>query len=102
MLRARQKLGKYRITGRISSGPLADVYRAIDTIHKTKVALKLPKTSGGVSEEEYLHEVQVAVKLQHPNILSVITVAGQALINWLLLRREFTRKLEFAEGTAEA
>lgn len=71
MLRARQKLDKYRILGRIASGPLADVYKAFDTIHKTRVALKIPKTSGGLSEEEFLHEVQVAVKLQHPNILSV-------------------------------
>ena len=71
MLRARQKLGKYRIISRIASGPLADVYRAFDTIHKTRVALKIPKLSGGLTEEQLLHEVKVAVKLQHPNILSV-------------------------------
>lgn len=71
MLRTRQKIDKYRIISRISSGPLADVYSAFDTIHKTKVALKIPKTSGGITEEEILHEVQVAVKLRHPNILSV-------------------------------
>ena len=71
MLRSRQKLDKYRILGRIASGPLADVYKAFDTIHKKRVALKIPKTSGGISDEEFLHEVQVAVKLKHPNILSV-------------------------------
>ena len=37
-LRARQKIGKYRILGRIASGPLADVYRAFDTIHRERVA----------------------------------------------------------------
>lgn len=71
MLRARQKLGKYRILGRIASGPLADVYRASDTIHKTRVALKIPKLGSGVSHEDFLHEVQVAFKLDHPNILKV-------------------------------
>ncbi len=71
MLRARQKLGKYRILGRIASGPLADVYKAFDTIHKTRVALKIPKADGNVSHEDFLHEVQVAAKLRHPNILSV-------------------------------
>ncbi len=71
MLRARQRLGKYRIVSRIASGHLADVYRAFDTIHKTRVALKIPKISGSFTEEEFLHEVQVAVKLQHPNILAV-------------------------------
>lgn len=71
LLRTRQKLGKYRITGRIASGPLADVYRAHDTIHKTNVALKIPKPNGGISDDDFLHEVQVAAKLRHPNILAV-------------------------------
>lgn len=71
MLRARQKLGKYRILGRIASGPLADVYKAADTIHKTRVALKIPKTAHGASHDDFLHEVQVATRLQHPNILTV-------------------------------
>ncbi len=71
MLRARQKLGKYRIVGRIASGPLADVYRATDTIHKTRVALKIPKLGSSISHEDFLHEVQVAFKLDHPNILKV-------------------------------
>ena len=66
MLRARQKLGKYRILGRIASGPLADVYRAADTIHKTRVALKVPKLGNGIGSEDFLHEVQVAFKLDHP------------------------------------
>lgn len=71
MLRARQKLGKYRILGRIASGPLADVYKAADTIHRTRVALKIPKTESGATHEDFLHEVQIAAKLVHPNILSV-------------------------------
>ena len=72
MLRARQKIGKYRILGRIASGPLADVYRAYDTIHKSRVVLKIPKESRLSGHEEFLHEVQVATRLKHRNILSVI------------------------------
>ena len=75
MLRTRQKIGKYRILGRIASGPLADVYRAFDTIHKTRVALKIPKSGDHTGEEEFLHEVQVAAKLRHPNILSVLNAS---------------------------
>jgi len=71
VFRARQKLGKYRILGRISSGPLADVYRAFDTIHKDRVALKIPRGTDSASEEDFLHEVRVATKLRHPNILFV-------------------------------
>ena len=75
MLRARQKIGKYKILSRISSGPLADVYAAHDTIHKQRVALKIPREGDNTGHEEFLHEVQVAAKLQHPNILSVINAS---------------------------
>jgi serine/threonine protein kinase len=49
LLKARQKIGKYRILGRIASGPLADVYRAYDTIQKQRVALKMPKADAYTS-----------------------------------------------------
>ena len=75
MLRVRQKIGKYRILGRIASGPLADVYRAYDSIHKERVALKIPKFGSDADEEEILHEVQVAIKLKHPNILQVLNAS---------------------------
>lgn len=70
MLKARQKLGKYRIVSRIATGPLADVYSAHDTIHDSKVALKLPRIEDD-GLDDVLHEVRVAVKLEHPNILTV-------------------------------
>jgi len=75
VLRARQKIDKYRILGRISSGPMADVYRAFDTIQKTRVALKIPKADDITGEQEFLHEVQVATRLRHPNILSVLNAS---------------------------
>ena len=75
MLRARQKIGKYRILGRIASGPLASVYRAYDSIQKQRVALKIPKQDHHTGHEEFLHEVQVATKLRHPNILSVLNAS---------------------------
>ena len=75
MLRARQKIGKYKITGRIASGPLADVYSAYDGIQKQRVALKIPREDQHTGHEEFLHEVQVATKLQHPNILTVLNAS---------------------------
>ncbi|MDJ0709305.1 MAG: serine/threonine-protein kinase [Woeseiaceae bacterium] len=75
MLRARQKIGKYRILGRIASGPLADVYRAHDTVQNVKVALKVPRPDSNTGEDEFLHEVRVATKLRHPNILSVLNAS---------------------------
>ena len=74
-LRARQRVGKYRILGRIADGPLAHVYRAQDTIQNMRVALKIPKGDSHTGHEEFLHEVRMATKLGHPNILSVLNAS---------------------------
>ena len=71
LIKARQKLGKYRILSRIASGPQADVFKAYDTIHNTRVALKLPKIEGNNGLDDVLHEVRVATRLHHPNILAI-------------------------------
>jgi serine/threonine-protein kinase len=105
MLRARQKIGKYRILGRIASGPLADVYRAFDTIHKTRVALKIPKPGDHTGEEEFLHEVQVAAKLRHPNILSVLNamyIEDHFVIAMELGEESLAERLERRISTARA
>ena len=73
MLRARQKLGKYRIECRLSNGPIAAVYQAFDTISGTHVALKIPHASA--MDEYFLadfkREARLAPELEHPNILPI-------------------------------
>ncbi len=104
-LRARQKIGKYRILGRIASGPLADVYRAFDTIHRIRVALKIPKSGDHSGEEEFLHEVQVATRLQHPNILSVLNASyidGRFVIAMELGEESLADRIERRISTARA
>ena len=115
MLRARQSLGKYRIIGRIATGPMADVYRAFDTIHKTRVALKIPKADQNVTVDDFLHEVQVAVNLQHPNILAVqnasyidnhfviaMELGEESLAHRMERRMSTARALHFAEQALAA
>ena len=105
MLRARQKIGKYRILGRIASGPLADVYRAYDTIQKRRVALKIPKADTHTGHEEFLHEVQVATKLQHPNILAVLNASyidGHFVIAMELGEESLADRIERRISTARA
>ena len=109
LLKARQKIGKYNILGRIASGPLADVYRAYDTIHKMRVALKIPKSGDNSGHEEFLHEVQVATRLNHPNILSVLNASyigdrfviamelgGESLANRIERRTSNARAIDLA------
>ena len=73
VLRARQKLGKYRIERRLSDGPLAAVYQAFDTIHGLRVALKIPhrRMMDDYFLADFRKEVRVLAKLDHPNILPI-------------------------------
>ncbi len=73
VLKARQKLGKYKIEKRISEGGFASVYQAYDTIEGVHVALKIP-TAASVNPEmlkDFRNEVRLASKLVHPNILPI-------------------------------
>lgn len=73
MLRARQKLGKYRIERRISEGSIASVYAARDTIHDQAVALKIPHKDSMTEFflADFKREARLAPRLEHPNILSI-------------------------------
>jgi serine/threonine-protein kinase len=77
LFRARQKIGKYRIVKRLSNGPLADVFHAFDTIHHAHVALKVPHVRTGKIDdvEDFVNEVRVSARLDHPNILPVQNAA---------------------------
>jgi len=72
-LRVRQRLGKYRIEGRLGEGGFATVYRAMDTIMGTRVALKVPH--GNSVDDELLsafrREARLVAKLEHPGILQI-------------------------------
>ena len=73
MLRAKQKLGKYRIERRLAEGGFAAVYRAFDTIEGVRVALKIPHAHLVNAEvmEDFRREVRLAARLDHANILPV-------------------------------
>jgi serine/threonine protein kinase len=72
-LRARSRLGKYRIVSRLGTGGYANVYKAYDTIEGVHVALKVP--FGEAAKGEYLsafrREIKLTAKLDHPNILPI-------------------------------
>jgi hypothetical protein len=73
LLRARQKLGKYRIERRIADGPVAAVYRARDTIQGVHVALKIPHKNAMTEYflADFRREARLASRLEHPNILPI-------------------------------
>jgi serine/threonine-protein kinase len=77
MPRARQTLGKYRIEKRLSRGPRASVYRAFDTIHSVKVALKIAEPALMSDEflDEFRREARLSVRMEHQNVLPIQNAA---------------------------
>ncbi len=73
MPRARQALGKYRIEKRLAVGPRATVFRAYDTIHGIRVALKIADSTMVSDEflEDFRREARLSVKMEHPNVLPI-------------------------------
>ena len=72
-LRARQRLGKYRIIRRLAQGGFAEVYHAHDTIEGVPVALKVPHAHlvDRALLDAFRAEVRLTVRLDHPNILPI-------------------------------
>lgn len=65
---------RYRLTSRIGSGGMAEVYEAVDFVNKQTVAVKILKESL-VSDEQnvarFEHEVVACASMHHPNIIKV-------------------------------
>jgi eukaryotic-like serine/threonine-protein kinase len=89
-LRARQRLGKYRIEKALGEGGYAKVYQALDTIEGVRVALKLPNQrwmSTPAVMEDFRKEVRLTARLSHPHILPIKNaefIEGQFVIAYPL------------------
>src|SRR5687768_5506350 len=72
--RLRQLYGdQYVIEGLIGRGGMAEVYRAMDVKHGRPVAVKLlgPDIGYSLAVDRFMREIEIAARLQHPNILPV-------------------------------
>jgi serine/threonine protein kinase len=107
VLRARQKLGKYRIKKRLADGPIASVYEARDTIQDLSVALKVPHASAMTDFflADFKREARLAPVLEHPNILSIRDasyIGGRFVISMPLGRETLTDRMKRRLSTETA
>ncbi len=68
-------IGPYRVTGRLGSGGMGVVYRAVDDRLGRAIALKLLSpayASDPVARERFLLEARAAATLDHPNICTIL------------------------------
>lgn len=116
-LRARQRLGKYRIESRLGEGGFASVYQAMDTIQGIRVALKVPHDAHVTDEvlEDFRKEVRTTSRLEHEHILPikdasiidnrlviVLPLGERTLDDRLRSRMSFEQALDISEQILEA
>lgn len=66
--------GRYRLERELGRGGMATVFLAEDLRHLRQVAVKVlhPELASRVGVDQFLHEIQVTARLQHPNILPLL------------------------------
>jgi len=65
---------RYRIGREIGRGGTATVYLAEDLKHHRSVAIKVldPELAAAIGPERFLREIEIAARLQHPHILTLL------------------------------
>jgi Tol biopolymer transport system component len=65
--------GRYAVERAVGAGGTATVYLAEDLRHRRKVAIKVlsPEITSHVGSARFLHEIEIAARLQHPHVLPV-------------------------------
>ncbi len=117
LLRSRQVLGKYRVEKLIAQGGFGEVYRALDTIEGSRVALKIPYSHLVDQDllDDFRKEVRLTAQLDHPNILPVknaafvgkhfviaLPLGERSLADRLKSRISFDLALDYAQQMLEA
>src|SRR6476660_291433 len=64
----------YRIERELGRGGMATVYLAEDRKHRRPVAVKIlhPELASNVGSDRFLREIEIAARLNHPHILTLI------------------------------
>ncbi len=105
-LRVRQRIGQYRIEGKLAASTVSEVYSAYDTIEGVRVALKLPIGLQSKAQlDAFRREVRTVAALDHPNILPIKTagmIDGRFVIVTALGEQSLSNRLERRLSTDRA
>jgi tRNA A-37 threonylcarbamoyl transferase component Bud32 len=82
------RIGKYRVVGRIGQGAMGEVYKAHDPLLNRYVALKTIHPSLAADahfKERFRREAQSAARLNHPNIVTVFDFGEEAGVTYMAM-----------------
>lgn len=85
---APEKLGKYKIVGKIGKGAMGEVFRAHDPVLNREVAVKTISASLSTDNDlrmRFHREAQAAARLNHPNIITVYDYGEEAGVIYMAM-----------------
>ncbi|MFI9807716.1 serine/threonine-protein kinase [Streptomyces sp. NPDC052301] len=96
--------GRYRLTGRLGSGPTGTVWRARDEQGQGHVAVKEPLLPGDPADDEesrrtahrLYREARAAARVRHPSAVTVYDVVTEAGVPWIVMELVAGESLEEA------
>ncbi|MFI2202387.1 serine/threonine-protein kinase [Streptomyces sp. NPDC020192] len=85
--------GRYRLAGRLGSGPTGTVWRARDEQGADEVALKEPLLPGDPADDEdsrriahrLYTEARAAARVSHPSAVTVLDVVTEGHVPWIVM-----------------
>jgi len=86
--RARVRIGRYVVVGRMGRGGMGTVYRARDEALEREVALKTLNAEGGLAPESlkrFQNEAKAAARLGHPNIITVYELGEERGVPYIAM-----------------
>lgn len=84
-----RRIGHYEILETLGSGAMGTVYLAQDSHLQRRVALKVLRVTGNLSDDDarnrVMHEARTASTLNHPNICQIYEVGGSGRESWIAM-----------------
>ena len=79
--------GRYSLQRELGRGGMATVYLAHDLRHDRPVAVKVlhPEQAATLGPKRFQHEIRIAARLQHPQILAVYDSGADAGVLWFTM-----------------
>ncbi|MCW3015939.1 MAG: serine/threonine protein kinase, partial [Solirubrobacterales bacterium] len=85
-----RRIGRYRLQEELGRGGMGVVYAALDETQGRRVALKLLRPAGPDDDaargERFAQEMQIAISLEHPNIVPVYETGTEDGVRYIAMR----------------
>lgn len=99
-----ERVGRYRILGKLGEGGMGIVYAALDETLDRQVAVKMIRevTAGTEAEERFRREARAAASVNHPNVCQLYEIGEESGALYLAMELLEGESLSSASSAARS